>query len=233
MKFRNSLLSAFPEAVLREVLPSLTERHLERGEVLFEPGEPARDVFFPSNAVVSVVTTMINGQGVESSSIGHETATPLLAVLAEEPITARMFAQIGGGGVSMSAEVLRAAVAASTPLNRLLLRHVTAIGFQAEQGVACNALHEASSRLARWILMTQDRTGGRSLPLTQDYMAVMTGVQRTTISAVANQLRADGLIRYSRGNLEVLDRPRLEAHACECYRAVRGAFIALEAAPQA
>lgn len=233
MKFRNSLLSAFPEAAVHRVLPALTERTVERGDVLFEPGSVATEVFFPSSAVISVVTMMTNGQGVESSSVGHETATPLLAVLADQPVKVRLFAQIPGGGMALPASVLREAAAGSPALQALLLKHIAAIGFQAEQCVACNAVHEASARLARWILMTQDRTGGRSLPLTQDYMAVMTGVQRTTISAVANQLRREGLIRYSRGNLEVVDRPGLEAHACECYGVVREVFNALEAMPQA
>lgn len=170
---------------------------------------------------------MENGQNVESSTIGPETATPLLAALAGQPVRARIFAQIGGGAIRIPASMLRAQALASPGLMTLLLRHAGAIGFQAEQGVACNVLHGAPQRLARWILMTQDRTGSRSLPLTQDYMAVMTGVQRTTISMVANQLRAAGLIRYSRGNLEVLDRAGLEAYACECYRAIREEFDGL------
>ena len=109
------------------------------------------------------------------------------------------------------------------------MRHSASINFQAEQGVACNVLHDAPARLARWLLMTQDRTGNRVLPLTQEYMSVMTGVQRTTISAVANHLRSAGLIRFSRGNVEILDRAGLEAAACECYQAVRGEFDGLRA----
>lgn len=227
MKFRNALLSGFPEEVIPHVLPALTERTVERGQVLFEPGEAVQHVFFPSNSVLSIVTVMLNGQGVESSTVGHESASPLLAAMADQPVKGRVFAQIGGGGMSLTAATLRAAAAASPALTRLLLRHAAALGFLAEQGVACNALHEASRRLARWILMTQDRTSTRSVPLTQDYMAVMTGVQRTTISAVANQLRSEGLIRYTRGNLEIVDREGLEKHACECYAVVRDEFRAL------
>ena len=189
-------------------------------------------MFFPSNCVLSVVTHMESGQNVESSTVGPETATPLLSALAAQPVRARVFAQIGGGAIRIPAAVLRARAMESPALMTLLLRHASAIGFQAEQGVACNVLHDAPQRLARWILMTQDRTGSRVLPLTQDYMAVMTGVQRTTISAVASQLRAAGLIRYSRGNLEVVDRPGLEAYACECYRAIREEFDSLRDAQE-
>lgn len=227
MEFRNSLLAALAQADLAALLPALTETSIERGEDLFNPDDPATHVFFPSTCVLSVVTHMSSGQYVESSTVGPETATPLLAALAQQPVKARIFAQIGGGAIRVSSAMLLARAQENPALMTLLLRHAAAIGFQAEQGVACNVLHDAPQRLARWILMTQDRTGGRTLPLTQDYMAVMTGVQRTTISVVANQLRAAGLIRYSRGALEVLDRSGLEAYACECYRAIREEFDGL------
>ena len=112
----------------------------------------------------------------------------------------------------------------------LLLRHAEAASYQAERGVACNVLHEAPARLSRWLLMTQDRIGSQALPLTQDYMAIMTGVQRTTISVVANQLKLEKLIRYSRGTVEVLDRKALERRSCECYAAIREKFNALPGA---
>jgi CRP-like cAMP-binding protein len=118
----------------------------------------------------------------------------------------------------------------SADLTNLMVRHASSLTFQAEQGAACNTLHDARARLARWILMTQDRTGKRSLPLSQEHMAVMIGVQRTTISIVANQLRSGGLIRFSRGNVEVQDRPGLERAACECYSAVRAEFDSLRTA---
>ncbi|HEY0436420.1 MAG TPA: Crp/Fnr family transcriptional regulator [Phenylobacterium sp.] len=230
MEFRNHLLSAFEDGDIQALLPSLAEVTLDRGQVLFEPGDPPENVFFPSNAIVSVVTVMEDGSAVETSTIGRESGTPLLNALAGEPSRTRVFAQIPGAAIRMPGRALRARAAASPALSALLMRHAASITFQAEQGVACNILHEASARLARWLLMTQDRTGSRSLPLTQEYMAVMTGVQRTTISAVANQLRAAGLIRYSRGNIDITDRKGLEAAACECYRAVRAAFDDIEAA---
>ena len=186
-------------------------------------------VFFPSTAVLSVVTVMLDGHAVESSTIGHESGTPLLWALANQPSKVRIFAQIGGTATRLPASVLRARARESAGLMTLLVRHSASITFQAEQGVACNVLHDAPARLARWLLMTQDRTGNRSLPLTQEYMSVMTGVQRTTISMVANQLRSAGLIRFSRGNVEVLDREGLQAYACECYGAVRRAFDELRA----
>ena len=229
MEFRNYLLRALVAADRQGILSHLTEISLERGQILFEPGDPVEQVYFPSNAVLSIVTVMGDGRAVESSTVGHESATPLLWALSNVPSKSRIFAQIGGAAIRMPAAVLRTRAAEIPTLMTLLHRHAASLSFQAEQGVACNILHEAPARLARWLLMTQDRTGNRALPLTQEYMSVMTGVQRTTISAVANQLRSAGLIRFSRGNVEILDRTSLEAVACECYQAVRTEFDDLQA----
>jgi CRP-like cAMP-binding protein len=228
VKFRNYLLSALGAVDREGLLPHLVEVSLGRDQVLFEPGAPVDQVFFPSTAVLSVASVMEDGRSVESSTIGHESASPILWALAEAPSKARIFTQIGGGAMRAPAAALRRMAHDSAGLMTLLLRHAASAQFQAERGVACNILHEAPARLARWILMTQDRTGGHALPLTQEYMAVMTGVQRTTISVVANQLRSAGFIRFSRGNVEILDRPGLEAAACGCYRAVRGEFDGLQ-----
>lgn len=230
MEFRNYLLSALGEADRQAILPALVEISLERGQVLFEPGEAVQQVYFPSSAVLSIATVMADGDAVESSTIGHESGSPLLWALAAQPSKARIFAQIGGSAVRAPAAVLRARAAESPALMNLLIRHAASLAFQSEQGVACNILHGAAPRLARWLLMTQDRTGSRTLPLTQEYLSVMTGVQRTTISALANQLRSAGLIRFSRGNIEILDRPGLEGAACECYRAIRDEFDGMRGA---
>jgi CRP-like cAMP-binding protein len=224
VEFRNHLLAALAGPDLHALLPSFVETPLARAQVLLEPGDEARWVYFPSSAVLSVVTTMLDGTSVETSSVGFETATPLLAALSKRPIKVRVFAQIGGAAIRVAAQSLRAQADASPTLRTLLLRHADAMAFQAEQGVACNALHHAPARLARWLLMTQDRTGNGALPLTQEYLAIMTGVQRTTISALANELRSAGLIAFRRGNVEIVDRAGLEKVACECYGVMRQEF---------
>lgn len=228
MEFRNYLLADLSGG--RDALLSgFAETALARGQVLYEVGQVVETVYFPSTAVLSVVTVMRNGQAVESSTVGRESAAPLLSALAAKPVRARIFTQIGGSAIRLSAARLRQAAHDSQALMRQLMDHAGAVAFQAEQGVACNILHDAAPRLARWLLMTQDRMGTNVLPLTQDYMAIMTGVQRTTISLVANQLRSAGLIRFSRGNVEVVDRAGLEARACECYDAIRQEFEELRA----
>jgi CRP-like cAMP-binding protein len=112
---------------------------------------------------------------------------------------------------------------------KLTLRYARANGLQAEQGVACNIAHEVHGRLARWLLMTQDRVGAPTFPLTQEYMSVMTGVQRSTVSVMAGTLKKAGVISYSRGFVTILNRDALIAHACECYGVVGRQFEALRA----
>jgi CRP-like cAMP-binding protein len=227
VKFRNNLLAALEPADLAELMPEFSEASLGRGQVLFEPDDMPASVYFPGTAVLSVVTLMRNGTAVESATIGHESASPLMAALADRPTKNRIFAQIGGSAIQLPAKALRNRASSSTKFMSLLLRHSVSTSFQAEQGIACNVLHNASARLARWLLMTEDRTGGRYMPLTQDYMAIMTGVQRTTISSVAAEMKAAGLIRYTRGNVEIVNRSGLEARACECYAAIRDDFDTL------
>lgn len=205
----------------------MQEISLRTGEGVHSAGQPIESVIFPSSAVLSAVTLMRDGSSVETATIGHEGAAGLLPALAGTTASNRVFAQIGGSAVRLPAADLRKAALESTALLDLLLRASQAGVAEAEQSVACNALHDAPSRLARWLLLTQDRTGGPVFPLTQDYMAIMVGVQRTTISAIASGLKAAGLIHYSRGVMEIRDRPGLEAAACECYSAVMARYAAL------
>jgi CRP-like cAMP-binding protein len=230
IEYRNFLLSALSPGDMDALAPGLKPIAFRRGDVLCDYGDVPDKVIFPTTAVLSIVTVMSDGAAVESSTIGHESATPLLWALSGESNKGRVFVQVGGEAYILSAIRLRSRAAQSPDLMALLLRHIASISFQAEQGVACNILHSARARLARWILMTQDRVGQRALPLSQEYMATMLGVQRTTITLVAGQLRDAGLIKFARGVLEVTDRDGLEGVACECYKEVRQEFEALRQA---
>jgi CRP-like cAMP-binding protein len=156
--------------------------------------------------------------------VGRESAVALINVMTDQPSPIRAFAQIGGSAMRVSAAAYRARLLASPKLMALSLNHVRATALQAEQGVACNITHGVHGRLARWLLMTQDRVGADSFPLTQEYMAVMTGVQRSTVSTMAGALKKAGVIDYSRGNLRIRDRAALLKHACECYSIVGEQF---------
>jgi CRP-like cAMP-binding protein len=202
----------------------ISEQSLAAGEPISHPGQPVSHVFFPSTAVLSVMTVMANGDRVESSTIGRESATGLLNALSGEPASSMIMAQISGSAMKMPAKSLRELALSSPRLMALVAQHIQANVAQIEQSVACNAVHHVDARLARWLLQTGDRVGSLVVPLTQEYLAVMLGVQRTTVSGSAAALRDAGLIRYSRGRVEVLDRPGLERKACECYGVCRRIF---------
>ena len=151
----------------------------------------------------------------------------MLPALGDLPAPSSIFAQIGGAAISIPAEALRRRATVSQPFMQLTLRFAQSNASQADQSVACNALHNVAARLSRWLLMTEDRVGNDMVPLTQEYLAVMVGVQRTTVSAAAAELKAAKLIRYVRGRIEIIDRPGLEKRACECYEVVHDAFARL------
>jgi CRP-like cAMP-binding protein len=221
MTNRNLFLRRLRADQLSLLEPDLHPTRLMTGQVLHEAGEHVHSVYLPVNAVVSVVTVMKDGREVECATHGYETVIGAVPVLAGKPGHARVFVQIAGGALKMDAQRLREHVAADPDLLWSLLIHVLNDIAQSEQTVACNAVHLAKQRLARWLLLTDDRLDGTVVNLTQDYLAVMLGVQRTTVSSLASELKAEGLIDYQRGRIEILDRPALEALACECYEVGR------------
>lgn len=221
MIFRNRVLSALAKADVAALLPDMMEVTWGPGELLYDVAGPVEAAHFPSSAGLSIVSVMANGVSVECATVGSESAVGLLPALSGGISSNRTFVQLAGSGISVPAAALRKRAAESPDLFDLLLRFAQVVIAQEEQSVACNALHATEPRLARWILLNSDRLATRVLPLTQDYLAIMLGVQRTTVSAAASQLRDEGLIRYSRGQLEILDRPSLERRSCECYDALR------------
>jgi CRP-like cAMP-binding protein len=231
VQFRNFLLAALQPADLAALSPSLVEVNLERAEVLFEPEDTVETIYFPGSACVSVIAVMSDGVMVEAATVGRESAVGLIDSITQQRAQMRTFTQIAGSALKLPAAKYRAQMLASPNLMTLTLNHVRATALQAEQGVACNVAHDVHGRLARWLLMTQDRTGSKSFALTQEYMAVMTGVQRSTVSMVAAQFKKARIIDYTRGAVVVLDRPALERHACECYAVVGGAFDQLRTKP--
>lgn len=207
--------------------PHLREIYVSRGQVLIPENTRVSHVYFPSSAVLSSVIVLNDGRQCEVSTLGTEGIGGGLACLTGEFSTERLFAQIAGGLIAVPSEALKARALTSPALLLLLLQRLQASQVEAGQGVACNALHEAPARLARWLLMTMDRMGAVEFPLTQTYLAVMVGVQRTTISGVANRLKHLGLIDYSRGIVTILDPVGLESEACECFAIIRDRSDAL------
>jgi CRP-like cAMP-binding protein len=229
--FRSRILSLLDRVDLIALLPDMTEVSWSAGQVLYEVGGQVTHAHFPSTAGLSVVTVMSDDAAVECATVGYESAVGVLAALSGQISTNRTFVQLAGSGISVDATALRRRAAQSPPLLDLLLRAVQTLIAQEEQSVACNALHETAPRLARWLLVCQDRLDTTQMMITQEYLANMLGVQRTAVNAAAGALRSEGLIRYSRGQVEILDHAALQARACECYGAVNHMYDRLLAAP--
>lgn len=218
---RNYVLRALSGADRDALEASAQELALVSGEVLYEPDYPVDWVYFPNTAVLSVVTVMSDGRTVESDTVGYESVVGVLNALGDCRAVNRTFAQVPGSVVRIAAARLRRQADQSPGLRRLLIRHAQANLAQAHQSVACNALHNLNQRLCRWLLMSQDRTATEEVHLTQAYLAIMLGVQRTTVTEALGELRDIGLIRQGRGRIDIVDRRRMLAAACECYGTVR------------
>ncbi|HST92497.1 MAG TPA: helix-turn-helix domain-containing protein [Brevundimonas sp.] len=190
---------------------------LERGRLVNDEGQVPAFVIFPEGALLADLAYMNDGRMIEVGGVGRDGAANLLCALALEPAAHRTVVKIGGPAKVVKAASVRATVQADPSLQKLIMSWLQRRALEAEQAIACSLMHDATQRLARALLLTQDRTGSSQLPLTQDDFATTLGVQRTTLNASALQLKADGAIRYSRGMLRVLDADKLAARACECH----------------
>lgn len=218
----NAILAAMPVGVRAALEPELTPEGFGHGRLFYRPGEPIRTAYFPVDGVLSIVTEMADGAAVETATVGRESATGLSAALAPISAHGRTIGQAPGVVLSAPVETLRRLAAESAPLRELFVRVGEVTLSQAQQSVACNILHDVEERFCRWLLTCDDRVKGGRVDLTQEFLAMMLGVQRTTVSQVAAQLQAAGLIRYARGRIEILDRAGLKLRSCECYEVVRG-----------
>jgi CRP-like cAMP-binding protein len=221
---RNRLLACLPLEDLELLSPHLVHLTMEKGALLCEPGDPLIHVYFPHDAVISLMTLMRRGEAVESSTIGREGAFGLGSAISPRQAMSRAIIQVSGRASRCEASVLHDVWRKSEALRSLADRHAEALYGHAIQSVACNALHSVEARFCRWILCCHDRIDSSRVALTQEFLADMLGVQRTTVTAVARALQASGLIQYRRGVVDILDRHGLEAISCECYGAVRDTY---------
>ena len=221
---QNSLLEALPADDYALLAPHLAQVELERGRLLYDPGDPIESVYFPHDGVISLMTLMDNGAAIESATIGPEGALGLMAAVAPRQSLSRALVQTPLRAARISAERLHEAWSRSARLKDLVDRHTEALFGHAIQSVACNALHSVEARFCRWLLTCHDRISTDTVALTQEFLADMLGVQRTTVTAVARSLQEKGVIRYRRGVVDILDRSVLEALACECYSAINRTY---------
>ncbi|HEX6858851.1 MAG TPA: Crp/Fnr family transcriptional regulator [Caulobacteraceae bacterium] len=224
---KNNLLASLGPDDYALIAGHLTQIDLEKGRLLYDPGDRIDVVYFPLDAVVSLMTLMESGAAIESATVGREGGVGLLASLAPRISLCRTIVQVPGKVARISVGPLADVVARSQGLRAMVERHNDALMGHAMQSVACNALHSVEARFCRWLLSCHDRIDSDTINLTQEFLADMLGVQRTTVTAVAGALQAKGLIRYRRGVVDILDRPGIEAMACECYGAVRRIYQTL------
>ena len=227
----NHLLVALDPQDLEALAPNLTHITLEKGALLYDPGDEVDSIYFPHDSVISLMTLMRGGEAIESSTIGREGALGLRAAINPRRSLSRAIVQVAGRASRIDAAQLHQDWETMPRLRDLIDRHTEALFGHAIQSVACNALHSVEARFCRWILCCQDRIDTNRVALTQEFLADMLGVQRTTVTVVARTLQAAGLIRYSRGVVDVLDREGLEAISCECYRVVRNTYERLLPSP--
>ena len=213
----NRLLARVGKQEFSGLAAHLEDVTLRQKQVLYEPGQPIEYVYFPAGGVVSLLTVMRDGTGIETATVGNEGMVGTPVVLGAESTHNKAICQIPGNAKRMPAKALAEVIEHAPPLRRLLGRYVQGQTIQFTQGVACNALHSVEQRCAKWLLMSHDRVEGDWFPLTQQFLAQMLAVRRASVTKSAGKLQKAGVIAYSHGKVTVLDRKGLEAAACECY----------------
>ena len=217
----NSLLAALPYKEYRHLIDGLEQVALTYGEVLYEPGEQIKYVYFPNDSVVSLLTLVDQHQALEVGLVGREgmVGIPLAMEIAISPV--RALVQGTGTAMRMKAAPFLKELRQSDALQRELHRYTYALMAQITQTAACNRFHAVEARLARWLLMTQDRMQSNQFRLTQEFLSDMLGVRRVGVTRAARALQQNKLISYSRGNITIVDRKGLEAACCSCYEIVK------------
>lgn len=217
----NRLLAALSDDAFAQLEPDLRQLTLPQGVVCYSAGDPIDQVYFPHTGMISQLVTTGDGDMVETSSTGREGAVGMQCGFGPRLSFTRATVQIPGKFSAISAVRFEYAVSCNPALRDLMLRYIEILWAEAQQNAACNAIHDGSSRLCRWLLQCADRTGSDQLLLTQEFLAEMLGVRRTTVTLLAQELQKQGILRYSRGRITILDRAALEARACECYGTVK------------
>jgi CRP-like cAMP-binding protein len=217
----NRLLTLLEAAGEGGIIKQMERVTLKRRAELFRADVPITHAYFPLTAVGSLVVTMDEGMSVEVGTIGNEGMVGIPLALGSDRSPTLAFVQVGGDLMQLRSDVFKAQVARSEAFANIVRLYTQAFFAQAAQFGACLRFHHIEQRLCRWILMTHDRVGKDTLPLTQEFLAIMLGVQRPSVTLAAAALQKAGLIKYRRGVIDVLDRAALEAGSCECYHIIR------------
>jgi CRP-like cAMP-binding protein len=220
-EYKNLILSCLPRAEIARLRPNLEPLVLPQNKDLSLPGEKVLYGYFLEEGMASIVVTMRNGVSVEVGIVGREGMVGLPILLGTGHIPTHTFMQISGSGFRIRAQALKAEFDRSGALRTLCGRYFQGHLVQVSSSAACNRIHNIEKRLARWLLLCQDRTDLSRLPLTHEFLSQMLGTGRATVSLAAEILQRSKLIFYSRGKVDILDRKGLEGAACECYQTIR------------
>lgn len=222
---RNLLLSTYRAQTGRDLTPRFEAISMPKRSVLVEAGERPKYVHLLTSGVVSVVCSMPGGEAVEVGMWGNEGVAECTQLLGPQVAAIRRIAQVGGTALRMRFSEFEEMFNNDADLQRLVLRCAQYEAYSLMQLVACNGLHQVEERLARWLLMAQDRADESELHLTQEFLSQMLGARRSSVTLAAGNLQRAGLIGYHRGSIRVEDRERLEKAACECYPVLRHYYM--------
>ncbi|MGV2828635.1 Crp/Fnr family transcriptional regulator [Myxosarcina sp. GI1(2024)] len=224
-KPQNHLLAILPEGVYYQLEPHLKLAYLSQGEILHLAGETIEELYFPIDCMISITTTMNDGTTAETGLVGNRDVLGINAVMGDAEATQTEYiVQISGRALKIDAPIMRSLFQQNSALRDVMLRYTQALIAQISQTTACNRLHVLEERLARWLLESQDRVESNKLYLTQEFVSNMLGVRRAGVTQAAQKLQDRGIIKYSRGHIEILDLQGLRDCACECFRVVKDEY---------
>jgi len=221
---KNLFLAALPAEEFERLKPHLEHVDLKLGDIIHRSDELIRYVYFPEHSVISIVTYLEEGTTIETGIVGREGLAGISVILSDDVSPREATVQVSDGAWRMKAQTFKTEFERGGAINRLALRFVYAFIAQISQNAACSHYHQIEARLARWLLTLQDRVESDELRITQEYISQMLGVQRPTVTNSAIRLQEQGLIRYARGRITILDRQGLENTTCECYQAIKEAY---------
>jgi CRP-like cAMP-binding protein len=220
MLHTNAILASLSASDTAALRPHLKATHLQQKTVLYEAGDLIKAVYFPIDAVVSLVVTLATGEMTEAAMVGKDGAIGMASALDGKVGLSLAIVQLSGDAMVCDPHAFKGAALQSETLIAKVMRHEQALFAQAQQSTACMAHHEVDARLCRWLLRARDLSGSDQLPFTQEFLAEMLGVRRTSVTAVARTLQEAGMVKYTRGKIEILDVEGLREGACECHETV-------------
>jgi CRP-like cAMP-binding protein len=228
----NRLLAAVPADERRALTPFLEPVSLPLGATPYEPGDRRRYAYFPTDSIISILHVLESGASAEIAVLGNEGMLGISLFMGGDSMPNHAVVQSSGSGYRLEASVLKKEFARGGALQRVLLRYTQAVITQMAQTAVCNRHHTVEQQLCRWLLLSLDRLRSSRLRMTQQLIASMLGVRRVGVTGAAGKLQAAGLIEYHRGDIQVVNRAKLEQHVCECYGVVKREYDRLLRAPQ-